>query len=454
MKGKKRRFVPPTAAKSWRRLGYRHGYDKGYNAGYDRGFDQGYADAKVKGGAAEERFAGTSIIIPSYNQQAYLARCIESIRAHTRPPYELIVIDNASQDGTRDYLHRLDGPVRVWCSERNLGFAGAVNQGLRLARGTTLVILNNDTIVTEGWLNNLLACVNSDPAFGLVGPVTNYIGGEQQIQTNYGSIEEMQAFAAAYNRSDPAKWSPTGRLVGFCYMLRRDTFERLGYFDEGFEIGNCEDDDYALRTRLLGLELIIAYDTFIHHFGSVSMKALGSSFDEVYEKNMRFYSEKWGEPHGLVDEVRRKWGSQPLRMNDFYPTHALVQGPPGVFWLEGEVLHPTDSRLGLNATRLSQVELRNWQRGERLTAEEVESRLHALAHATDSAWVDGTLVRAPDGRLFQYDRGTLRRFQTERAIQAWRMDERSAVSVAAEDLAQWPEGRPIVPPPVLKSDVL
>src|SRR5690606_11862015 len=120
----------------------------------------------------------------------------------------------------------------------------------------------------------------------LFGPTTNYISGDQQIPVPYSSLEEMHHFAKGLNdQSDPAAWKETGRLTGFCVIMRRDCFERLGYMDEGFEIGNCEDDDYALRAQLLGYRLAIAYDTFIHHHGSVSMKALGDRFDEVYGRN-------------------------------------------------------------------------------------------------------------------------------------------------------------------------
>ena len=232
-----------------RKQGRRDGYNAGYNQGFNKGHEDGYIRGKIVGAESFGLpFEGTSVIIPTYNQVHYLKECIESIRLYTHQPYELIIIDNSSDDGTAEYLKSTEG-IRYRINSDNLGFAGAVNQGLMMARGTTLLILNNDSVVTSNWLFNLLHCLHSDPQIGIVGPVTNYISGDQLIETKYTNITEMQQFAQNYNQSDASKWVVTGRLTGFCMLMRREVFMRLGYFDEGFEIGNCEDDDYGLRAE-------------------------------------------------------------------------------------------------------------------------------------------------------------------------------------------------------------
>lgn len=134
------------------RDGYHDGYNKGYNMGYDQGYSHG-RQAGVNNFAIP--FEGTSIIIPTYNQLHYLKECIASIVQYTPEPYELIIIDNASDDGTAEYLKSACG-LRSRINKENLGFAGAVNQGLMMARGTTLMILNNDAVVTPNWHSNLL----------------------------------------------------------------------------------------------------------------------------------------------------------------------------------------------------------------------------------------------------------------------------------------------------------
>jgi Glycosyl transferase family 2 len=106
-----------------------------------------------------------SIIIPVWNQLEFTQQCLASLKEHTRPEWELIVIDNGSNDGTAAYLAGVRDmasvPVTVVSNTTNLGFPAAVNQGLRLARGEYLVLMNNDVVVTDGWLDQLIGLVNA-----------------------------------------------------------------------------------------------------------------------------------------------------------------------------------------------------------------------------------------------------------------------------------------------------
>jgi glycosyltransferase involved in cell wall biosynthesis len=110
----------------------------------------------------------TSIIIPCWSQLEFTKQCLAALKEHTRPSWELIVIDNGSTDGTAIYL---DGardmaavPVTVVSNATNLGFPAAINQGLQLARGDHLVLLNNDVVVTDGWLDQLIALADASPS--------------------------------------------------------------------------------------------------------------------------------------------------------------------------------------------------------------------------------------------------------------------------------------------------
>jgi GT2 family glycosyltransferase len=101
-----------------------------------------------------------SIVIPCWNQLEFTRQCIAALVRHTRPPWELIVIDNGSTDGTAAYLNGVQDaaavPVTVISNQENLGFPAAVNQGLQQARGEYLVLLNNDVVVTDAWLDQLI----------------------------------------------------------------------------------------------------------------------------------------------------------------------------------------------------------------------------------------------------------------------------------------------------------
>jgi len=435
------------------RAGWRGDLQNAYESGREAGYRDGF-EAGLHGFG--RLFEGTSIIIPTLNRIGYLRMCVDSIFRHTELPYEIIVVDNGSTDGTAEYLESLRGRVRYRLLDRNYGFAGAVNRGLMMAKGQTIVVLNNDTLATPRWLDNLLACLASDDRIGLVGPVTNYIGGEQLIEVPYRNLTEMQAFAAAHNRSDPARWQDVERITGFCLAFRRDLWERAGYFDEGFAVGNYEDDDYNIRVRLLGLRLVIARDTFIHHFGSVSIKALGPELEAVNARNAAYYGEKWGhDPHGLVSRVR-DWvrARQPGGIDggmqaafseaDFHPRYVAARDLRGaVWWLAPGERRPVEGEPAIPAARLSAIDLRRWPIGPPIAAADAERLWHG--GVTSDGQAGALLVRMPDGSLQHVEDGVRRPIASRLAAEMWGLVAKPAVPLT-EALAAAPEGLPIIAP--------
>ncbi|WP_068620048.1 glycosyltransferase family 2 protein [Paenibacillus tuaregi] len=242
----------------------------------------------------------TSIIIPTYNGLHLLAPCVESIRKHTPAPYEIIVVDNGSVDGTAEYCVR--EKLILISMPSNAGFPAACNKGLSIAGGDHLMLLNNDCLASRGWLTNLLAALHSSGDVGMVGPVTNYASGRQQVETSYSSREEYECFAAAWNQPDPSKWEETRRIVGLCLLFKRKVLQDVGFLDERFSPGHFEDDDYCYRARAYGYRLLICKDTFIHHEGSASFKAgHPNGWDAMVSRGRQLFMEKWGvDPHAFL----------------------------------------------------------------------------------------------------------------------------------------------------------
>lgn len=239
----------------------------------------------------------TSIIILTHNQLEHTQRCLHSIEQHTPQPHEIIVVDNASTDGTLEYLRRYQAErptVRVIANAENLGFAAGNNQGLALAQGDHVVLLNNDTVVTGGWLSALLAVLQQHPETGMVGPVTNRISGPQQIDVTYHTLDDMPAFAAQWSAKHTGKSVEFLRIVGFCLMARRAVIDRLGGLDERYGIGNFEDDDFCLRAAAMGFNARIALDAFVHHVGSQTFLGAGISYDNSLHQNWTLFKGKWG----------------------------------------------------------------------------------------------------------------------------------------------------------------
>lgn len=228
----------------------------------------------------EEVHFKVSIIIPVYNALSMTKACLHSIYNETRDlKFEVIIVDNASDDGTSKWLMEEKNKysnLKIFRLDRNIGFGPAVNFGIQRSKGEFVVILNNDTLVSPGWLDNLLAVVKVDPSVGIVSPVTNYVGEGPQIDAQAQNLPPDPVEIAQYaksiaNRTDVC-YEPN-RLVFFCVLIRRELIDLIGYLDEGYEKGNFEDDDYCLRARMAGYRLAIAKNSFVYHHGSATFKA-------------------------------------------------------------------------------------------------------------------------------------------------------------------------------------
>lgn len=237
----------------------------------------------------------TSIILVTRNQLAFTKQCLESIRKHTEPgSYELIMIDNGSDDGTIEWASAQQD-VQFVVNGYNAGFPKGCNQGMERAVGSYLLLLNNDTVVTPGWLSGLKRCLLSSDKIGAVGPVTNSASYWSEIAGNYTTMEELDSFSVSV-RETAGEWEERIKLVGFCMLIRREAYEAVGDLDERFGVGNFEDDDYSLRLKLKGYKLMLCRDTFIHHYGSASFKAEFQLYQSSYETNNQLFLNKWGFP--------------------------------------------------------------------------------------------------------------------------------------------------------------
>ena len=241
--------------------------------------------------AIDASFPPVSVVVLTYNNWDYTAACLGSLRLWSDyPNLEIIVVDNASTDGTREKLRRLsrhDPRLRVILNETNLGFAAGNNVGIRAATGDYIVLLNNDTFVTRGWVRDLIRPMQLDAGIGLVGPLTNNIGNEQKIRLVYGAMPEMQEKSRAFVRQRLRQNVETDNLAFFCVALRRAMIDAVGLLDEAYGIGFFEDDDYCRRAKHAGYRMVIADDVFVHHHLSASFDALGAQAGDLMIRNRR-----------------------------------------------------------------------------------------------------------------------------------------------------------------------
>jgi len=164
------------------------------------------------------------IVIPVWNQPDVTQRCLRSLVECTEMPLRLILIDNASSAETQTLLTKFQPPERFLVTRirnpENLGFVKAVNQGIRAGSAPWVCLLNNDTVVTPGWLEEMLKVALSDPSVGLVNPTSNSLGfspGEQPLE----------AFALGCKRFS-GQWTQLTSALGFCLLARRSLLESGG----------------------------------------------------------------------------------------------------------------------------------------------------------------------------------------------------------------------------------
>lgn len=249
-------------------------------------------------------YPSVSVVVLAWNNLEYTRACLESLDRHTGyPDWELVLVDNASSDGTPDHFREIAARrprTTLVLNDENLGFAAGNNTGLAVARGEVVVILNNDTFVTPGWLSGLVGHLRRNPSLGIVGPVTNNIGNEARIEVEYGDMTQMLAAVRPWTAAHPRALFDCPVVAFFCCAIPRDVLEAVGPLDEDFGQGFFEDDDYCNRIRAIGRGVAIADDVFVHHHLSASFSTLKAERRQaLFERNKAIYERKWGRwtPH-------------------------------------------------------------------------------------------------------------------------------------------------------------
>jgi len=253
----------------------------------------------------------TSIIVLCFNGLDYTRQCLESVEAFTPEPHEIILVDNGSTDGTRAFLEefaKTHEHVRLVLNEENLGYAAGNNQAIRLAEGDYVVLLNNDVVVTEGWLRGMIRHMERDKDVGMVGPVSNSVSGRQLVHgASYGrDMQRMHEFASQVRKRNAHRAEPFMRLVGFCLLVKKEVLDIIGGLDEGYLTGNYEDDDLCIRSVAAGYKNLIAHDVFVHHYGSMTFKVNSLDHRRTMDANLAYFLKKWEGVVSLVsDDVYR-----------------------------------------------------------------------------------------------------------------------------------------------------
>jgi GT2 family glycosyltransferase len=278
-----------------------------------------------------------SIITLTFNKVEFTYQYLESIMAHTDIPYELIIVDNGSQDETTSLLDRLENVTTIK-NEGNLGFVKGCNQGARKARGKYLLFLNNDIIVTPEWLSKLVRTIENYPKCGAVGCKLIWPNGKLQ---EAGSIIWSDGSALGYGREGDPMYPEYSYLrevdycSGACLLVRKDIFQRLGLFDVRYSPAYYDDSDLCLGIRGLGYKVVFQPDVVVFHHEFTS-----SSFEKataIMAANRSKFVAKWKDtlkdkldpsPNNVLFARDIRPGNRLLVVDDRVPTPYQGSGYP------------------------------------------------------------------------------------------------------------------------------
>lgn len=226
---------------------------------------------------ASDRPPLLSVVVPLYNCLTLTQQMLGSLQA-TLPTglhHEIILVDDGSTDGTREWLATLRAPFRVILNDRNVGYAAANNRGATVARGEDLLLLNNDLLLRPGWLEPMVA------AQRILGPRAGLIGNVQRTviagAIDHSGILIDEKGKPTHDRSLPLRrWLPgplsirtVPAVTGACLLVNRVLFLEAGGFDERYMNG-CEDVDLAFKLEAMGKRNVVALRSQIEHHVSAS----------------------------------------------------------------------------------------------------------------------------------------------------------------------------------------
>lgn len=243
-----------------------------------------------------------TVTMPVFNQLHYTKQCVESYQRAGVADEKIIIVNNASTDGTEIFLTE-HPQIKAVNNPNNLGCGAAWTQGAKLSASEWTMVTNNDVLVPPGFIEGLISFAE-EKKFDIVSPAM--CEGEADYDFASHAAEFMQRMQNVF-RSDVAH--------GVCFAVHRRVFESIGYFDSDPKLGGYEDDEYFRRARCAGFRLAITGCAFLHHFGSITQKSIkAASCDKIKSLGDREYyrrktgqtwpKRKWSQ---IKNNLRRAW---------------------------------------------------------------------------------------------------------------------------------------------------
>jgi GT2 family glycosyltransferase len=243
------------------------------------------------------------LILLSWNNLEILRQCVDSILRCTHTPSRLIIVDNGSSEaGVREYLSSLKGndaiQIRLIFNTVNEGFAKGMNKGMKASDAPYVCLLNNDILVSDGWLEEMMKVAAENPGVGVVNPSSNNFG------LRFGKGRTLEEFARSL-RDQSGRWVEMGGCIGFCMLIKREVIEKVGDLDESYGYAYFEDTDFSRRAQEAGYKCAMAKGSYVYHAEGKSGKFLDDK-DASFGRSAGIFREKWGKPLRIAFAVTRE----------------------------------------------------------------------------------------------------------------------------------------------------
>jgi GT2 family glycosyltransferase len=229
------------------------------------------------------------IIVPVYNAPECVAPCLDSVLRNSDHEYRVIVIDDGSDQYTKDLIRQLaqhNDQIHVITNESNLGFIKSCNKAIQYGDSEYLVLLNSDTVVPPGWLSRLKNCMDSDDRIGIANPLSNE-AANLSIPIAPGCNFLGQDHGLRDLNPD---YPDIVTAVGFCLVMRRQMLDEIGLFDEIYELGYCEETDLCICAMQANWRVVACDNLYIYHKGNASF----ADRDARFGKNLKIFMHRHG----------------------------------------------------------------------------------------------------------------------------------------------------------------
>lgn len=211
-----------------------------------------------------------SIVIPNYNGERYLKECLASIAEQTETDYEVIMIDNASTDANYEWLQETGCYFKQL--DCNYGFSRAVNEGIRVAKGEYVLLLNNDTVLAPDFLRQMKRCIEKDERIFAVSSKMIAYHDRTLIDDAGDEYTVLGWTLKCGDGKSIGHYTKEREVFSACAgaaLYRKVVFEEIGYFDEQF-FAYMEDVDISYRGRIYGYRNVYCPDAHVYHIGSAT----------------------------------------------------------------------------------------------------------------------------------------------------------------------------------------